>query len=411
MNTTLENEFDKIRMQFSSIISNYPFTVIIIFIVIFLLFFINRFTPVLRVQKSVSRIQGYLNTEELRTDIYPISYWIKKGANNNYVSSKNADEVPQDGYPFIDYHIMSSAKSYLVQNKDYDFCSLRVLQSILLYGAKFVELDVFNAGFGESNSYPIVTYGEDVGQWKTSINSLSFEDCCNTVLQYGIQYYSRNFDNADPVFLYLNCHSLNPDTTNKMAEIVYKVFGNNLVDVKYCNAGKKISGEYNGIIYQSPTQFYNKVIIVSNIFGADNDNPSTPRFDEMVNISTNLKNGKKIFQAVSYGEMQNMNEFKNNNKMKQMSMVYDDSSGNELLNYNPIIPWMGGCQFVAMHFQNNDPNMLQYLKMFSLQYPEDPNTSGKKKVPPYFVNTSYRLKQKDKRMGKQFLEDSKKKSS
>ena len=87
MNTTLENEFDKIRMQFSSIISNYPFTVIIIFIVIFLLFFINRFTPVLRVQKSVSRIQGYLNTEELRTDIYPISYWIKKGANNNYVSS------------------------------------------------------------------------------------------------------------------------------------------------------------------------------------------------------------------------------------------------------------------------------------------------------------------------------------
>ena len=61
-----------------------------------------------------------------------------------------------------------------------------------------------------------------------------------------------------------------------------------------------------------------------------------------------------------------------------------------------------------MHFQNNDPNMLQYLKVFSLQYPEDPNTSGKKKVPPYCVNTSYRLKQKDKRMGKQFLEDSKK---
>jgi len=377
----VEEQFENIRLQFSSVISNYPFTVIIIFVVIFLLYFINRFTPVLRVQKSVSRIQGYLNTDELKTDIFPVSYWLKQPLSvSKYVT--NINNVPQENFAFVDYNIMSSAKSYLVQNKDYDFCSLRVLQSILLYGAKFVELDVFNAGFGESNSYPIVTYGEDVGQWKTSINSLSFEDSCNTVLQYGIDYYQETWTNADPIFLYLNCHSLNPDTVNKMAEIVYKVFGKSLVDVQYCNAGKKAPIP---LIHEPPSKFYNKVIIVSNIFGSEG---STPRFDELVNLTSKKTKNPGGVQTLSLQEMINDASVKDNNKKEQLCFVYDDSSGNELVNYNPIVPWTNGCQFTGMHFQNNDTNMMQYLKMFSLQYP---NKDAKSK-PPYFVNTSYRLK-------------------
>ena len=219
----VEEQFENIRLQFSSIISNYPFTVIIIFVVLFLLYFINRFTPVLRVQNSVSRIQGYLNTDELKTDIFPVSYWLKQPLSvSKYVT--NINNVPQENFAFVDYNIMSSAKSYLVQNKDYDFCSLRVLQSILLYGAKFVELDVFNAGFGESKSYPIVTYGEDVGQWKTSINSLSFEDCCNTVLQYGIDYYQETWTNADPIFLYLNCPQAPPTMSDSSNTVTLQLF-------------------------------------------------------------------------------------------------------------------------------------------------------------------------------------------
>ena len=386
----VEDQFENIRLQFSSVISNYPFTVIIIFVVLFLLYFINRFTPVLRVENSVSRIQGYLNTDEIKTDIFPVSYWLKQTPPyNKYVASKNIEDVPKQKFAFVDYNIMSSAKSYLVQNKEYDFCSLRVLQSILLYGAKFVELDVFNAGFGESKSYPIVTYGEDVGQWKTSINSLSFEDCCNTVLQYGVEYYQETWTNADPVFLYLNCHSLNPDTVNKMAETVYKVFGKNLVDVKYCNAGKKVAVP---LIHQPPSDFYNKVIIVSNIFGSPE---STPRFDELVNLTSkpiDTASGKNVyFKTMSLQQMINNSTLRQDNKKNQMCFVYDDSSGNELVNYNPIVPWTNGCQFTGMHFQKNDTNMIQYLKMFSLQYPD------KESKPPYFVNTSYRLKNKASR--------------
>ena len=384
--------FEDIRTQFTDFIRNYPIIVIIVVAIVIVLVFVNRLTPVLRVQKSVSRIQGYMNTGEIKTDIYPISYWIKQDTNslkkNNYVDSNHILEVPTAptattstaaavGNTFADYHIMSSAKSYLVKNRHYDFCSLRVLQSILLFGAKFVELDIFNAGFSEDMLYPVVTNGYDKGEWKTCINKLSFEDCCNTVLKYGIQYWEQNWTDADPIFLYLNCHNLKIDTMNKMAEIIYRVFTEKYLPPKdYCSAKKNIMD-------QPPAKFYNKVIIISNIFG---DN-SAPRLDEMINLTSYAgKAGSKThasqFETIPYN---------NNFKLtpKKLSFVYEDSPGNELVNYNPIVPWIKGAQFVGMHFQSNDPNMMQYLKMFSLQYP----TSIKGKD-SFVVNTSYRLKKK-----------------
>ena len=377
--------FEDIRTQFSEFITTYPYVVVIIVGIIIVVIFINRLTPVLRVQNAVSRIQGYLNTGELKADIYPISYWTSNDPKSYgpYVDAGNIKEVPIKKKTFKDYHIMSSAKSYLVKNRNYDFCSLRVLQSILLYGAKFVELDIFNAGFGENMSYPIVTNGEDRGEWKTSINKLSFEECCNTILKYGVQHWQQNWTNADPIFIYLNCHSLRKDTIDKMGEILYRVFTDTyLLPIKYGYAGKT-----SNIKDENPENVYNKVIIVSNIFEKD----STPRFDEKVNLTTK-KNG---FKSVSYqgndtGGSIDSSTFKSDNQ-NRMCMVYDNSVGNELVNYNPIVPWIKDVQFVAMHFQNNDNNMKQYLKMFSFQYPES-TTDPNKKRDSFIVNTSYRLK-------------------
>ena len=353
--------FDDIRTQFTNFISKYPFVVIIIVTIILVIIFVNRLTPVLRVQNAVSGIQGFINTGEIKTDIYPISYWIDEKETGTYIDSKNTNEKPTTGKTFKDYHIMSSAKSYLVKNRHYDFCSLRVLQSILLLGAKFVELDVFNAGFGEDMSYPIVTNGKDTGEWKTCINKLSFEECCNTVLKYGIQYWEQNWTSADPVFLYLNCHKLNNDTQNKMAEIIYRVFSDKyLLSVDYCNAGKNVNTD---IMSEAPDKmmangkpaFYNKIIIVTNP-----DAARSPRFNEMVNLSD------PDFQSFPYQQMPSDFSTK---AAKSLTMVYDESAGNELVNYNPIVPWVKKANFVAMHFQSNDDNIKQYLKMFSLQYP------------------------------------------
>jgi len=377
--------FEDIRTQFTDFITNYPFVVVIVVGIIIVLIFVNRLTPVLRVKNAVSRIQGYLNTGELRSDIYPISYWVdnKPGDYRAYVDTNNEAEVPTKGTgkgkgnTFKDYHIMSSAKSYLVKNRHYDFCSLRVLQSILLFGAKFVELDIFNAGFSEDMLYPVVTNGYDKGEWKTCINKLSFEDCCNTVLKYGIQYWEQNWTNADPIFLYLNCHNLKTDTMNKMAEIIYRVFTEKYLPPKdYCSAKKNIMDRL-------PSEFYNKVIIISNVFG----DKSTPRLDEMINLTTYYKGTAAASASAYFEDVPYSNNFKINSK--KLTFVYEDSPGNELVNYNPIVPWIKGAQFVGMHFQSNDPNMMQYLKMFSLQYP----TSIKGKD-SFVVNTSYRLKKK-----------------
>ena len=274
---------------------------------------------------------------------------------------------------------MSSAKSYLVKNRHYDFCSLQVLQSILLLGAKFVELDIFNSGFNENESYPIVTNGYDKGEWKTCVNKLSFEECCQTILKYGIQYWQQNWTNADPIFLYLNCHSLKPETQRKMAEILYRVFENtHLLPIKYCNGGKSDKSNVALVMNEPPESFYNRVIIVTNL----EKTKQSPRFSEMVNMEY------PEFNPLTFEKAYQTQHFIPN---KQMTMVYDNSPGNELVNYNPIIPWVKKANFVAMHFQNNDSNMTQYLKMFSLQYPED-NNKEKRKF--YVVNTSYRLMEK-----------------
>jgi hypothetical protein len=372
--------FDDIRTQFTNFISKYPFVVIIIVAIILVIVFVNRLTPVLRVQNAVSGIQGFINTGEIKTDIYPLNYWIKEKETGTYIDGGNTDHKPTPNQPFKKYQIMSSAKSYLVKNRHYDFCSLRVLQSILLLGAKFVELDVFNAGFGEDMSYPIVTNGKDTGEWKTCINKLSFEECCNTVLKYGIQYWEQNWTSADPVFLYLNCHSLSNDTQNKMAEIIYRVFSDKyLLPVKYCNAGKSgKSGKAanTNIMDEAPENFYNKIIIVTN----SDLVARSPRFNEMVNLS------EPDFKSWPYQKMPAILSPNN------LSMVYDESAGNELVNYNPIVPWVKKANFVAMHFQSNDNNIKQYLKMFSLQYPQsEQNKKDKGERKTFIVNTSYRL--------------------
>jgi len=49
--------FDDIRTQFTNFISKYPFVVIIIVTIILVIIFVNRLTPVLRVQNAVSGIQ------------------------------------------------------------------------------------------------------------------------------------------------------------------------------------------------------------------------------------------------------------------------------------------------------------------------------------------------------------------
>ena len=382
------NAFEDIRTQFTNFITNYPWIIVVVVSIILIAIFINRLTPVLRVQNAVSKIQGYLNTGNLKTDIYPLSYWIKnfkKGENpfGNYVDNSNMVLVPQSGKKFTDYHIMSSAKSYLVKNRHYDFCSLRVLQSLLLYGVKFVELDIFNAGFGENNSYPVVTNGKDHGEWKTCINKLAFEDCCNTILKYGIQYWQQNWTNADPIFLYLNCHSLRTDTINNMSETIYRVFTDTyLLPINYGHGGKNTT-----IIDKNPEKFYNRIIIISNI-----TDKKSLKFDEKINIYTDSPAFKTFaFQNDSIDD----GNLKTNNE-KQMCMVYDNSPGNELVNYNPIIPWIKGVQFVAMHFQNNDSNLKQYLKMFSFQYP-DSEKDPKKKKKSFIVNTAYRLKKIEKK--------------
>ena len=371
----IKTKFDEIGGQFTYLLNAYPFTVVILFLILFILYFINRFTPVLRVSRTVGIIQGYLKTDDIHVDTLPISYWIKN-------DDKGGKYAPKAGKPFKDYHIMSSSKSYLVEKRNYDFCSLQVLESILLVGAKFIELDIYNAGFGEENHYPVVTNGHPVGEWKTCINTLSFEDCCNTILNVGIKNSNSTKPEADPIFLYLNCHvNKNLRTYAKMAEIIYRVFGEaHLLDIKHGNGCK------NGpkIIDQSPENYYSRIIIVANIEDKQ-DKSVSPAFNEMVNIFDSP--GDSQFESLSFTNFNN-EDLNNITTKNKMIMTYDDTIGNDLVNYNSVISFTGGVQFPAMNFQDDDINMKQYLKMFSLDYPPLP---GKPKQ-IYTVNTSYRLK-------------------
>ena len=309
-----------------------------------------------------------------------------------------------------DFHIASSAKSYLLLSKYYDYCSYDSIKYTLEAGARFIELDIYRQGLNEDENIPVVTNGVEVGEWKLCINTLCLKKCLQTIKESGLNntiYKSNN----NPLILYLN---ININSTlkfdkldkkppedkhgdfrffNKIAEIIYEVFGNKyLLTGNYSLYNQSKSVHKNPIHLENIYNFRNQLIIMSNVTG------SCTNLGEYINIlcPKNYKDNENIHNMNSFSntELEGYYDIKmliNKNK-NQLTHVYEQSDKNSLHNYVSGTAIKEGCQLVSMYYQINDNNMSSYMNSKWGQFGSEPASSTQQKYEYGFKKCSFVLK-------------------
>tara|TARA_B110000285_G_C14976777_1_gene539370 strand:- start:49 stop:981 length:933 start_codon:yes stop_codon:yes gene_type:complete len=255
-----------------------------------------------------------------------------------------------------DFYISSAYRPYLVKHQILGYSSLQIFRNILMGGVRCVYLDVFNSTLNE-NAYPIVTAGLKEGEWKLGLNSLNFEDVCQTI---AITVFSSGYVNnyRDPFILCLNLNTNgNVKCLNKIKNIIYRSFKSNLLNNNYTFSSINMA--------EVPIKDLLEKVIIFTSGGYENS-----QLEELVNYSWD----KQELNKISYGALDplvpdsetikyssdSLRAFNKNN----MTMVVPKEFSLATSNYNPQYAWDSGCQLVFINYNKADANYDSYLTKF-----------------------------------------------
>lgn len=316
----------------------------------------------------------------------------------NKLNKKNitnyAQKKQQLYFTLCDFYIASSAKTYLLMNKYYDYCSYDSIKQTIYTGARFIELDIFRKGLNDNENYPVVTNGTEKGQWKLCLNDLCLQTCLENIRDTALNpELSENYNN--PFILYLNFNinskldsekiiKANKENQfykytdihgdyifyNKVAKIINTVFNDTssksgkpyLIEAKYnIHNESEHQDKHSPIQLENIYNFLNKIIIMSNISGGCSDLGQYINFVCPKDITLN----DHLYSLRSYNNKEfesiyDIETVKKNNK-NLITHVYDDSPNNSLKNYMPGKSFKEGCQLITMYYQKDDINMVDYL--------------------------------------------------
>jgi hypothetical protein len=255
-----------------------------------------------------------------------------------------------DKFKLCDWYVCSSYKPYLPGNLTGDYCTLKSIELLLRSGVRYIELDIFVDNCNNLN--PVVTIGKEKGNWHYSLNNLDLKECLNTIRNIG---FSKSIitNSTDPLFLFLNL-KVNKKITvlDKVADILYEVFDDKLLDTSYSYYRQNISNV-------PIKNFMNKIVILSN------KSYQKSKLTELINLSLDgpfirRLNSDEVIQTYQPKELTDFNR-------QNITIVYPNNESKYPINYNPSLPWLYGCQFVCMNFQKLDENMNIYMEKFKEQ--------------------------------------------
>uniref|UniRef100_A0A6C0IW04 PI-PLC Y-box domain-containing protein n=1 Tax=viral metagenome TaxID=1070528 RepID=A0A6C0IW04_9ZZZZ len=259
-------------------------------------------------------------------------------------------------YRLCDFYIASSYKSYLPCTNYYDYSSTSAIREALKYGARYIDLDVYNKTFDQCTT-PLVCNGKEVGNWHYT-STITFDECCKVISETAFSNLVKC--PTDPLFININLHvNENIITINKIASIVKHYFEHKLLPLKYSHQGTNPDFTKGINLATTPIQkFINKVIIICN------DQFKNTHLDEIVNLSpknvgnlrdlafSNVKNSYDSEELIEYNK-------------KHFTRVIIDKQNRNKKNFNYNIPWYFGCQFICMDYFRQDDYMISYIKKFS----------------------------------------------
>jgi len=313
---------------------------------------------------------------------------IKYNSNGNitYESSCEGVLLP---YRLCDFYVSSSYKSYIISDLKKDYVSASAISKLLRGGCRFIDLDIWNNGFQclQENMVPVVTEAAMPGLRNKMYNYVTFEDCCTEIARCA---WSENcvLNKEDPVFLNLRLHTQrNVYIVNKVAAIIHRIFNRHLLSKRY-------TYQKNSISRIPIVDLAQKIVILCNPI----EEFRKTKLEEFVNCSNSNPflrsyNDREFEVGAPSYDVNSTIDFNRRN----LTIVYPKNNNDEIKNYNPLIPWTQGCQFVCMNWSKIDNNMSVYrskfrynslvLKPCSLRYRPPVYVKPREQESKYYYNT------------------------
>jgi hypothetical protein len=264
------------------------------------------------------------------------------------ISSINPSDPLFANYNLRDYYIKTAYNACSAGEFKNDFVNICALKNVIKQGARCLDFEIYSI-----NNKPVIATSTMLDYYtKETYNSINFSEVIDIISRYAFSGGTCPNPN-DPLLLNFRIMSNNKVIYEEMANELYNVLENRLLDKKfsYENGGENLGAMPINL-------FMGKVIII-----VDRANPlyEQTSLDEYVNISS----GSVFMRSYKYNQVKNvqdMNELIEYNK-KNMSIVLPDLSKN---NNNPSasITMKYGCQLIGLSFQNFDKNMEYYSLLF-----------------------------------------------
>jgi len=295
-----------------------------VLIVLLLLYFIFIFN---RVNRSIKHLKYHRKT----MDLTPLKFNQKVMINN---------------YKLCDFYIASSYRTYLPGQQKFDYSSEKVIKEVLLTGARYIELDVYNKTFCD-NTEPVVCNGVEAGNWHFT-TELDFDKCMETISSTAFSNALSN--TTDPLLLCLNVHlNENLKTADKIAEIIYKMFNHRLLGKKYTY--KKVN-----IAIEPIKNLMGKVVIICSGDYKGSKLEELTNFDLKTHYVKNYANSdiNKLYNPTDIVEYNKQN----------LTRIIPEPRWRATRNYDPKASWDSGCQIVCINYQYNDKYLQKYISKF-----------------------------------------------
>ena len=168
-------------------------TILVVILAIYFIVFYNR------IPRYLDRMDKYYKEY---INIQPVQYNKK---------------VMNGDFKLCDFYIAASYKSYLPCTNYYDYSSIDAVKKCILYGARYIDLDVMNNDFSDC-SEPVICAGDEVGNWHYT-TSIDFDKTIKAVAKYAFSGMVKN--GSDPFFININLKTwYNKKTINKCASVL-----------------------------------------------------------------------------------------------------------------------------------------------------------------------------------------------
>ena len=271
--------------------------------------------------------------------------------------------IMNSDYRLCDFYIASSYKSYLPCTNWYDYASPLAIKKVIINGARYVDLDVFNKDFKPCTE-PVICNGDEVGNWHWT-TSVHFSEAIDIIAKTAFGSEVKN--PTDPFFININFKTWgNKETINKCATVIREKLNNRLLGPEFSyqgvpplldNSNKRVN-----IVNLCTTKIKDlleKVIIISTGDIKDTE------MDELTNLHSD-KAGN--FRDMTYSQVKNSYDATEITEYsrKNLTRVNPDFSGRLQENYNFYTPFYLGCQFMPMNYNHPDPFMTAYTEKFQL---------------------------------------------